>query len=459
MSFIASKETETNKVEFSFSVEKEAFEAAVNKAYLKNKSKISIPGFRKGKATKAIVEKFYGKGVFYEDAMNDILPELLEKYSKETGFKAVGYPSVDNVDFENEDGIIVTASFARYPDVSLKSDYKGLSAVKTIIETTDADVEEALAQTQERYARTIEVTDRAAQKDDTANIDYEGFCDGVAFEGGKAEGHDLVLGSNTFIPGFEDQIIGKNIGEEFDVNVTFPEEYHAENLKGKAAVFKCKLNKITCKELPALDDEFAKDASEFDTLDEYKKDIKAKIQKSHEDDADMRAGNDLANQLCDLVEAEIPSVMFERETENLVREYDFQLRQQGFNLQLLMQYTGMKIEDIRARYANASVANVKKQLALDYIVEKENIVPTEEEIEKRYNEIAESYNMKVEEVKEKLEAEAITEELKTLKAFELIKNSASITERTISKEEFEAEQKAANEEAAANQEEAAKDAE
>lgn len=453
MSFISSKETEKNKVEFSFAVAKDVFEAACNKAFQKNKNKISIPGFRKGKAPRALIEKFYGKGAFYEDAMNDILPALLEEYSKETGFKAVSYPSVDNVDFENQDGIIVTASFTRYPDVKLTGDYKALSATKTIIETTDDDVNEELERTRERYSRTLEVTDRAAQKDDTANIDYEGFCDGIAFEGGKAEGHDLVLGSNTFIPGFEDQIIGKNIGEEFDVNVTFPEEYHAEELKGKPAVFKCKLNKLSAKELPALDDEFAKDASEFDTLDEYKNDIKAKIEKRNADDADMRVGGELAKQLCDLVEADIPGVMFERETENLIREYDFSLRQQGFNLQLLMQYTGMKIEDIRARYANASVANVKKMLALDYIVANENIEIPEEDIEKRYTEIAESYSMTADEVKEKLEKEAVVEELKSLKAFEIVKNSASITERTISKEEFEAQEKATQEAANAEKKE------
>ena len=308
---------------------------------------------------------------------------------------------------------------------------------KAIVKTEDSEVDAELERTRARYARTIEVTDRPAQKDDTVTIDYEGFCDGVAFDGGKAEGHKLKLGSNTFIPGFEDQIIGKNIGDEFEVNVKFPEDYHAKELAGKDATFKCKLNAVEYEELPALDDDFAKDASEFETFAEYKADVKAKIENRHNAEAEVRLAEQLTKALTDNVEAEVPEALVDREKENLVREYDYQLRSQGLSLDMILKYTGMKLDDVRARYADMALINVKKQLALEEIVKAEKIEASDEEVEKKYNEMAEQFGMKVEDVKSRISAEDLAYDVKSIKAFELVKENAKITEKSVTAEELE----------------------
>ncbi len=430
------KETEINKVEMDIVISKEAFENAINKVFHKAKKNISIPGFRKGKATRGLVEKFYGKQVFYEDAINDLLPSEIDAAAKETGFRIAGMPEVDDVDFENEEGITAKVTFIRFPDVTVKN-YKNLAVEKVVIKTEDAEIEAELERTRARYARTVEVTDRAATKDDTVTIDYEGFCDGVAFDGGKADGHKLKLGSNTFIPGFEDQIIGKNVGDELEVNVTFPEEYNAKELAGKPATFKCKVNAISFEELPALDDDFAKDASEFDTFAEYKADITAKIEKRHEAEAEARLAETLTKALTDEVEAEIPNALVEKEQENLLREYDYQLRSQGLSLDMIIKYTGMSLDDIRARYADMALINVKKQLALEEIVKSESIEATEEEVEKKYEEMASQFGMKVEDVKSRITFEDLAYDVKAIKAFELVKDTAKVTEKSVTAEEFE----------------------
>ncbi len=430
------KETETNKVEMDIVISRDVFENAINKVFSKAKKNIAIPGFRKGKATRGLVEKFYGKQVFFEDAINDLLPGEIDAAVKETPYRIAGMPEVTDVDFEAEDGITAKVTFVRYPDVKVKA-YKGLEVEKAIVKTEDSEVDAELERTRARYARTIEVNDRPAQKDDTVTIDYEGFCDGVAFDGGKAEGHKLKLGSNTFIPGFEDQIIGKNIGDEFDVNVKFPEDYHAKELAGKDATFKCKLNAIEYEELPALDDDFAKDASEFETFAEYKADVKAKIENRHNAEAEVRLAEQLTKALTDNVEAEIPEALIDREKENLVREYDYQLRSQGLSLDMILKYTGMKLDDVRARYADMALINVKKQLALEEIVKAENIEASDEEVEKKYNEMAEQFGMKVEEVKSRISAEDLAYDVKSIKAFELVKDNAKITEKSVTAEELE----------------------
>ncbi len=430
------KETETNKVEMDIVISRDVFENAINKVFSKAKKNIAIPGFRKGKATRGLVEKFYGKQVFFEDAINDLLPGEIDAAVKETPYRIAGMPEVTDVDFEAEDGITAKVTFVRYPDVKVKA-YKGLEVEKAIVKTEDSEVDAELERTRARYARTIEVNDRPAQKDDTVTIDYEGFCDGVAFDGGKAEGHKLKLGSNTFIPGFEDQIIGKNIGDEFDVNIKFPEDYHAKELAGKDATFKCKLNAIEYEELPALDDDFAKDASEFETFAEYKADVKAKIENRHNAEAEVRLAEQLTKALTDNVEAEIPEALIDREKENLVREYDYQLRSQGLSLDMILKYTGMKLDDVRARYADMALINVKKQLALEEIVKAENIEASDEEVEKKYNEMAEQFGMKVEEVKSRISAEDLAYDVKSIKAFELVKENAKITEKSVTAEELE----------------------
>ncbi len=429
------KEIETNKVEMNIVIAKDVFEKAVNDVFMKNRKHISIPGFRKGKATRGLVEKFYGKTVFYEDAINDLLPSEITAAVKETPFKIAGMPEVTDVDFEAEEGITCTVTFERYPDVKLAS-YKGLEVVKATQETTDAEVDEELSRTQKRYARTIAVTDREAKNGDICDIDFEGFVDGAAFDGGKSEGHKLTLGSGAFIPGFEDQIVGKKIGEEFDVVVTFPSDYGAENLAGKEATFKCKLNGIEVEELPELDDEFAKDASEFDTIAEYKANVKENIEKRHTVEAEVRLAEDLTKALIAGVEADIPASLIDKEQDMLVREYDYNLRAQGLSLEMLVKYTGMKVEDIKAQYKAQAEVNVKKQLALDEIIKAEKVEATEEDIESKYAEMATQFGMKVEDVKARITAEDLAEDVKAIKAFEIVKEAAKVTEKTVTAEEL-----------------------
>lgn len=430
------KEIETNKVEMDIVISRDAFENAINKVFLKARKNIAIPGFRKGKATRGLVEKFYGKQVFYEDAINDLLPAEIDASAKETGFKVCAMPEVNDVDFEAAEGITAKVTFIRFPDVTVK-EYKGLNVEKVVVKTEDAEVDAELERNRKRLSRTIEVKDRAAAKDDTVAIDYEGFVDGTAFDGGKADGHKLKLGSGSFIPGFEDQIIGKNIGDEFDVNVKFPEEYHAKELAGKEAIFKCKLHAIEFEELPTLDDDFAKDASEFDTLDEYKADIKSKIESRHNAEAEVRLAEALTKALTENVEAEIPSAMVDKEKENLLREYDYQLRSQGLSLDMIIKYTGMSLDDIRERYSDMALINVKKQLALEEIVKAENIEATDEEVEKKYEEMASQFGMKVEDVKARITAEDLAYDVKSIKAFELVKDSAKVSEKVVTAEEFD----------------------
>ena len=429
------KEIDTNKVEMNIVIAKDVFETAINNVFKKNAKHIAIPGFRKGKATRGLVEKFYGKTVFYEDAINDLLPAEIDAAAKETPFKIAGMPEVTDVDFEAEEGVVCVVTFVRYPDVKLSA-YKGLEVEKVLVKTEDAEVEAELERVRARYSRTIAVTDRAAAMNDTVDINYEGFVDGVAFDGGKADNHKLKLGSGAFIPGFEDQIVGKEIGSEFDVIVTFPEDYGAEELAGKEATFKCKLNGIEFEELPTLDDEFAKDASEFDTLDEYKADIKAKIEKRHDAEAEVRLAEELTKALVANVEADVPEVLVDKEQDMLVREYDYNLRAQGLSLEMLTKYTGMKVSDIKERYKDQAVINVKKQLAIDEIVKAEKVEASEEEIENKYEEMAQQFGMKVEDVKARITAEDLAEDVKGIKAFELVKNAAKVAEKTVTQEEL-----------------------
>lgn len=429
------KEIDTNKVEMNIVVAKDAFEAAINNVFKKNAKHISIPGFRKGKATRGLVEKFYGKTVFYEDAINDLLPSEIDAAVKETPYKVAGMLEVTDVDFEAEEGIVCAVTFVRYPDVKLGS-YKGLKVEKVTVETTDAEVDAELERVRARYSRTIAVNDRAAQNGDTVDINYEGFIGDKAFDGGKADNHKLKLGSGAFIPGFEDQIVGKETGSEFDVVVTFPEDYGAEELAGKEATFKCKLNGIEYEELPTLDDEFAKDASEFDTLAEYKADIKANIEKRHDAEAEVRLAEELTKALVANVEAEIPDVLVDKEQDMLVREYDYNLRAQGLSLEMLTKYTGMKVSDIKERYKDQAVVNVKKQLAIDEIVKAEKVEATEEDIEKKYEEMAAQFGMKVEDVKARITSEDLALDVQSIKAFELVKEAAKVTSKTVTAEEF-----------------------
>ena len=423
MSLIKKELTEKSGFVMEFSVSKEAYEKAENEAYKKNVKSMNIPGFRKGKAPKSVIEKFYGKGVFFEDAINACIPDAFEEAVKEAELQVVGMPKFDLV--SNDGDIILKAEGFVKPDVTIEG-YKGIEAEKKIEEVTDEAVTAELNRVRERNARTVEITDRAAANGDICNIDYEGSVDGVPFDGGKADGHDLKLGSGSFIPGFEDQIVGKNIGDEFDVNVTFPEDYHAKELAGKAAIFKTKLNAIKFEELPEADDEFAKDVSEFDTLDEYKADIKAKMVKRNEDKAEGEFENALAEALMEKLVAEIPEPMFEAETENYVRDYDSRLRQSGLDLNTYFKYTGLTLEALREQMRPQAEKQVKVRLALEKIASLENLSVSDEEIDAEYTRISEAYNVPADQVKGMIAAEDIKADLLVAAAMKVVKENAKV---------------------------------
>ena len=424
MSLIKKELTEKSGFVMEFSVSKEVYEKAEHEAYRKNVKSINIPGFRKGKAPKAIIEKYYGKGIWFEDAINACIPEAFEEAVKEAGLDIVGQPEFDLV--SNEGDIVLKAVGFVKPEVSIEG-YKGIAVEKKVDAVTDEEVDAEIENARKRNARTIDITDRAAEMGDIANIDYEGFVDGVAFDGGKGEGHDLTLGSGQFIPGFEEQIVGKKIGEEFDVNVTFPEEYHADELAGKPAVFKTKLNSIKAEELPALDDEFVKDVSEFDTLDEYKADIKAKMVKRNEAKADAEVENALAEALMEKLVAEIPEPMFEAETENFVRDYDTRLRQSGLDLNTYFQYTGLTIDALRQQLRPQAEKQVKVRLALEKIASLEALTVSEEETNEEYQRISDAYHVPAEEIKTMIAAEDLNADILVGKALKLVRENAKVT--------------------------------
>ncbi|MBQ8399112.1 MAG: trigger factor [Clostridia bacterium] len=421
MKFVSANKTETNTVELKFLIAKDAFEAEINKVYNQKKSKITVQGFRPGKAPRQIIEKIYGKGVFYEDALNNLLPAEYDAAVKESGIKPVAAPEID-VETIDDDGVLVVAKVTVKPEVEING-YTGISMAKEVEAVTEEEVEAELENVRNRQGRMIEVTDRAAAMDDTANIDYEGFVDGVAFDGGKGEGYDLKLGSGSFIPGFEEQICGHNVGEEFDVNVTFPTEYHAEELAGKEAVFKTKINALKYTELPVLDDEFAKDVSEFDTLDEYKADLKAKLQKKKEEQADKVFEGKLLDALVEKLEAQVPEAMVDTEAENMLRDYDMNLRQNGLDLKTYMQYTGTDLDGLRAQFKPRAEKQIKIRLALEKIAQKENLEVSEEEINNELETLANAYNMPVDQVKAYIDPEDIKNDLLSRKAMDLVKAS------------------------------------
>ncbi|MBR2354528.1 MAG: trigger factor [Clostridia bacterium] len=424
MSLTKSEVIEKNRYELQFSIDKATFDAAVEKVYRKQVKSIAVPGFRKGKAPRSIIEKMYGTGVFYEDAINDLIPVAYPEAAKESALEIVGQPEFDVVSID-ENGLVLSAKVYVKPEVVLK-DYVGIEVEKEISEVTDEEVDKEIETIRERNSREIDVTDRAAEMGDTAVIDFEGFCDGVAFEGGKGTDYALKLGSGSFIPGFEEQVVGKNIDEEFDVNVTFPEEYHATELAGKPAVFKVKIHAITRVELPELDDDFAKDVSEFDTFAEYKADMKAKIEKRHETTADNAVEDKLVEALIEKLEADIPEAMFEAETENYVRDYDTRLRSQGLDLKTYFKYTGMNLDSLREQMRPQAERQVKARLALEKIAALENLEATEEDINGEYEKIAAAYSIELDQVKASIDSSAIAEDMKVKKAMDFVKEKAVI---------------------------------
>ncbi len=426
-----------NQYKLVFDVDRPTFEAAINKVFKKQSKNITIPGFRKGHAPRAIVEKMYGKEVFYEDAINEIIPDAYTAAMEGFEKTVVSRPEFD-VETIDDNGVTMTATFFVKPDAEI-ADYLGIPVERDEKEATDAEVDEELSRVQQRNSRMIEVTDRPAQIGDSANIDYAGTIDGVPFGGGKAEGHTLKLGSGQFIPGFEDQVVGHNVGDTFDVTVNFPEDYHADELKGKEAVFHCKLNGLEYNELPVLDDDFAKDVSEFDTLDAYKADIKAKIAERHKKEADNAVEEQIIKALCEKLVCDIPECMYENEVENFVRDYDNRLRMQGLDLSTYFQYTGMTLDMLRKNMRPDAERQVKTRLALEKIAALENLEATEEEIEAEYARLAEAYNMEVDKIKAAVAADAITDDLKVKKAIDLVKEKAVVTEKAPEAEAADAE--------------------
>ncbi len=417
---------ETNVSVLEISIDSATFNAAVTNAYNKKKGSIAVPGFRKGKAPRSIVEKMYGTAFFYDDALSEVVPAAYEEALKESGLNVVSAPEYEVVSID-ENGVVVNAKVFTKPEVSIEG-YKGITVTRTVAAVSDEAVDSEISRIRERNARTEEITDRAAALGDTVNIDYEGFKDGVAFDGGKADGHNLELGSGSFIPGFEDQIVGHTIGESFDINLSFPADYHAEELAGAAVTFQITLNGISTKILPELDDDFAKDVSEFDTLDEYKADVRAKL----EADAAKRADNDVEGQIIDALTeklvAEIPEPMIVAETENFVRDYDNRLRMQGLKLDDYLKYTGMSLDDIRAQMRPRAESQVKVRLALEKIAALEEITATDEEVEAELSKLAEAYNMELDRVKALVDAADVKADVCIQKAVELVKANAVITD-------------------------------
>lgn len=425
MEIISNSKTAVNTAEVEFKSSAEEFEAAMQTAFLKKRKNITVPGFRKGKATRKMIETHYGEGVFYDDAINNLYRDNIDNVIKEAGLDVVDMPNIEVTSVSREEGVSFKAVFTTKPEVNI-SDYKGLKATKIVKTITDEDIDNELKSRQDRNARIIDVTDRAAQKDDTVILDFEGFADGEAFDGGKAEKFSLVLGSGQFIPGFEDQVEGHSIGESFEVNVTFPEQYPSDELKGKEAVFKCLIHEIKGKELPELDDEFAKDISEFDTLEELKADIKNKLEKDAEQAADNQVETDLNNALIDKLEGEIPDVMYENRISEMVRDWEYRNRFQGVTVKDFLNYTGQTMEQFRENFREPATKQIMLRLALEKIAQLENITATDEELEKHYNDLAEEHKMELDKVKQIISAENLGDDIKVEKAFELVKESAEI---------------------------------
>ena len=417
---------EKNMAKLTVEVPAEDVEKAIQGAYKKTKKSINIPGFRKGKAPRQLIEKMYGKEVFYSDAVDAMLPKAYSDAVEECGEEIVSYPKIDVVQIESGKPFIFTAEVAVKPAVTL-GEYKGIQVEKAPIEVTDEEIEAQVNKEREANSRTVTVEDRAVQKGDIATIDFEGFVDGVAFDGGKGENYDLEIGSNTFIPGFEDQLVGAEIGKELDVNVIFPEEYGAKELAGKEAVFKCKVNGIKVKELPEADDEFAQEVSEFDTLDEYKADIKAKLLKDKEDEAKRAKEDAVIGKIVENATMDIPDAMVEYQTQQMLDDFGRRMQSQGLSLEQYFQFTGMTEADYKEQMKPRALQNIQSRLVLEAVAEAEKLEATEEDLEKEYAKMAEQYKLDVDKVKEifgEYQKEELKKDIVIQKAAELVTEAA-----------------------------------
>ena len=423
MSLVSKNNVETNKFELEVLVPAAEFEKACERVYKKKVKRIEVPGFRKGHAPRKTIEKLYGEGIFFEDAVNDVYPGALQSAVEEAELEIVCRPEVEVTDVSKENGVTFKAVCTVKPEVVVKG-YKGIKASKEVAEVTDVDITAEIDRMRERNARTVDVEGRAVENGDIVSIDFEGFLNGEPFDGGKGENFSLTIGSGQFIPGFEEQIIGHNVGDEFDVNVTFPEDYHAEELKGKETTFKVKLHGISTKELPEADDEFAKDVSEFDTLEELKEDIRRRQAEANEKKAASEFENKLIDAVIENMEAEIPAEMYEVRIDEMIRDFEYRLQSQGLNLDMYLQYSGLDKDSFRKTFEAQAQRQVKIRLALEKIVEVEGIEPTEEEIEKEYARLAEAYKMDVEKLKPMIPAADVKKDVAVNKAIDLIRDSA-----------------------------------
>ena len=425
MSLKATNNVGTNSYELEIEIPAKDFEDALQKAYMRARKNIALPGFRKGKAPRKLIEKTYGEEVFFEDAINILYAPVVNGAIDESGLDLVCQPTIEVTEINKENGVKLTAKCTTRPEVEVK-DYKGIEVEKTVNAVTDEDVQKKLDELREKNARIVTVDDRAAENGDTVKIDFEGFKDGVAFDGGKAEDFDLELGSCQFIPGFEDQIVGHSTGEEFEINVTFPEEYQVKDLAGAAAVFKINLKSISKKELPELDDDMVKDSTDFDTVDEYKADVKTKLEEAAEKAADTKVEGDLFDKVIENMTAEIPDVMYENRVNEMVAELEQRMAPQGISLDMYMQFTGQTIDTLKRGYAEQAEKQVKLRLALEKIAEVENVEVTDEDLENEFKNLAETYRMEVEQVKSYIRAEDLKKDLAVGKAVEIVKDSAVI---------------------------------
>ena len=412
--------TETNTYEVEFTASEELLRAEKKRVYLKEGRKYNVPGFRKGKAPMNVIERMYGP-VFTQDAIEVVYQKAVDEAISEFGEEVVDANSAEVVSMEGD--VVFKAKFIVKPEVKIEG-YKGLTVEKAEAVVTDEDVAHELEHLQQRNSRSINVDDRPAQMGDSVVFDYEGFCDGIPFEGGKAEKYALKLGSNQFIPGFEEGMVGHEIGEEFDVNVTFPEEYHAEELAGKPAVFKVKIHEIKMTELPELNDEFAKDVSEFDTLDEYKEDLRKELLKKAEDKAKDEADNKLIDQLIDLVEADIPEVMYDNKVTENINDFSYNLQVQRMNIDTYLNYTGMDMEALRGQFRDKAIHQVKLRLALEKIAELESIEVSDEDIDKAYDDLAKNYGVELDKVRQIVPVDGLRKDVAVEKAVDVVRDNA-----------------------------------
>ena len=424
MNLISFEKLEKSMVELQFSIDAETFKAAVNNAFKREGKKYAIPGFRKGKAPRHMIEKMYGSDIFHYDAVNDLFPEAYEAAVKEAKIDVVGRPDPEVVSMSEADGVVLKVKVAVKPEVEL-GEYAGLTVTKEAKNVNEADVDAEVKRMQDRNGRLL-TREGAAENGDTVDIDFEGFVDGKAFEGGKAEHYSLVLGSGSFIPGFEDQVVGHSAGEEFDVNVKFPEEYGAAELAGKDATFKIKLHEVKYKELPALDDDFAKDVSEYDTLDELKDSIRNNIKTNLDKQAEQKVENDLMDQVIANMKADIPDAMVDSRIDELVQDFEYRISQQGLKLADYLKYMGMNIEQFRAQFKEQADKQVKMRLAMEAIVAKEGITASDEEFEEEVKRIADAYKMEADKVKSIVDAAAVKADLAINKAIDFVKEKANV---------------------------------